>query len=85
MDNSLVPQMHSLPLPADPGARARAVLGKLLDLYAAPDSTHPVPGGAASVAQVFLMPVPGAKSAPTRSTGRRQPHRHLRRQPPLGP
>jgi len=62
MDNSLVPQVHSLPLPADPGSRARAVLGKLLDLYAAPDSTHPVPGGAQSVAQVFLMPLPGAKS-----------------------
>ena len=61
LDNSLVPQMHSLPLPADPGARARAVLGKLLDLYAAPDSTHPVPGGATSVDQVFLMPVPGAR------------------------
>ena len=63
MDNSLVPQVHSLPLPADPGARARAVLGKLLDLYAAPDSTHPVPGGASSVAQVFLLPVPGAKAS----------------------
>ena len=62
MDNSLLPQVHSLPLPADPGARARAVLGKLLDLYAAPESTHPVPGGAASVAQVFLMPLPGAKN-----------------------
>jgi sporulation and spore germination protein len=62
MDNSLLPQVHSLPLPSDPGARARAVLGKLLDLYAAPESTHPVPGGAASVAQVFLMPVPGAKN-----------------------
>jgi hypothetical protein len=62
-DNSLVPQVHSLPLPTDPGARARAVLGKLLDLYAAPDAAHPVPGGAASVAQVFLMPVPGTKNA----------------------
>lgn len=62
LDNSLIPQVHSLPLPADPGARARAVLGKLLDLYAAPDSTHPVSGGAASVAQVFLMPVSGSKS-----------------------
>ena len=61
-ENSLLPQMHSLPLPADPGARARAVLGKLLDLYAAPDATHPVPGGATSVAQVFLLPVPGAKA-----------------------
>jgi len=62
LDNSLVPQVHSLPLPADPGARARAVLGKLLDLYAAPDATHPVSGGAASVAQVFLLPMPGSKS-----------------------
>jgi hypothetical protein len=62
MDNSLVPQVHSLPLPADPGARARTILGKLLDLYAAPESTHPVPGGAASVAQVFLMPAAGNKN-----------------------
>jgi hypothetical protein len=62
MDHSLVPQVHSLPLPSDPGARARAVLGKLLDLYAAPEATHPVPGGAPSVAQVFLMPVPGDKN-----------------------
>ena len=62
-DNSLVPQIHSLPLPADPGSRARAILGKLLDLYAAPDATHPVPGGAGSVAQVFLMAVPDARGA----------------------
>jgi hypothetical protein len=61
IDNSLIAQVHSLPLPADPDARARAVLGKLLDLYAAPQSTHPVPGGASSVAQVFLLPVPGAQ------------------------
>lgn len=56
-DNSLLGQVHSLPLPSDPGSRARAVLGKLLEIYAAPDSTHPVPGGASSVAQVFLLPV----------------------------
>lgn len=55
-DNSLREQVYSLPLPRDPEARARAVLGKLLDLYAAPESNHPVPGGAASVAQVFLLP-----------------------------
>jgi hypothetical protein len=61
-DNSLRSQVHSLPLPADPGAKARAVLGKLLDLYAASDSTHPVPGGASSVAQVFLLPVAPAGS-----------------------
>jgi len=62
MDNSLVSQVHTLPLPADPGSRARAILGRLLDLYAAPRATHPVPGGAASVAQVFLLPVPYAKN-----------------------
>jgi hypothetical protein len=60
-DGSLLTQARSLPLPADPGARARAVLGKLLDLYAALDATHPVPGGAASIAQVFLLPTPGNK------------------------
>jgi hypothetical protein len=55
-DSSLLTQVQSLPLPQDPGARARAVLGKLLDLYAAPDAAHPVPGGASSIAQVFLLP-----------------------------
>jgi hypothetical protein len=55
--------VHSLPLPADPGARARAVLGKLLDLYAAPESTHEIPGGAASVDQVFLLAAPGSKNS----------------------
>lgn len=55
-DGSLLTQFLSLPLPADPGARARAVLGKLLDLYAAPDAAHPVPGGGSSVLQVFLLP-----------------------------
>ncbi|MGA8089934.1 MAG: GerMN domain-containing protein [Terracidiphilus sp.] len=67
MDNSLVPQLRSLPLPADPDARTRAVLGKLLDLYASPNSTHSVPGGAASVAQVFLLPMPGSMSSPKAS------------------
>jgi hypothetical protein len=60
-DNTLIAQVHSLPLPADPGARARAVLGKLLDLYSTPDSSHPAPGGANSVTQVFLLPALGDK------------------------
>jgi hypothetical protein len=59
-DNSLLPQVHSLPLPADPGSRARAVLGRLLELYAVPNAAHPVPGGATSVSQVFLLPIPGS-------------------------
>ena len=65
-DGSILTQLHSLPLPADSNARARSVLGKLLDLYAAPDAAHPVPGGAASVLQVFLLPateIAGATSA----------------------
>lgn len=62
-DSSLRSQVYSLPLPADPGSRARAVLGKLLDLYAAPGSSHPVPGGAAGVAQVFLLPAEGTADA----------------------
>jgi hypothetical protein len=68
-DNSLQAQVHSLPLPADPGARARAVLGRLLDIYAAPNAAHPVPGGASSVAQVFLMPVvPHARAGEARGS-----------------
>jgi hypothetical protein len=63
-DNSLMAQALSLPLPPSPGARARAVLGKLLDLYAAPNATHAVPGGAASIAQVFLLPANSTGAAP---------------------
>jgi len=66
-DNTLLSQVQSLPLPQDPGAQARVILGKLLDLYAAPDAAHPVPGGANSIAQVFLLPAPAANSAATPS------------------
>ena len=61
-DGSLLTEVQSLPLPKDPGARARAILGKLLELYAAPDAAHPVPGGAGSVEQVFLMPAPAVNA-----------------------
>jgi hypothetical protein len=63
-DDSLSPRTLSLPLPQSPGARARAILGKLLDLYAASDASHPVPGGAASVLQVFLLPIAGGDTGP---------------------
>jgi Sporulation and spore germination len=66
-DGSLMTQVQSLPLPADPGARARAVLGRLLDLYAAAGATHPVQGGANSIAQVFLLPVSAQGSPMTAS------------------
>jgi hypothetical protein len=60
-DGSLLTQARTLPLPPDPGARARVLLGNLLDLYAAPGAAHPVSGGAAGIGQVFLLPLPGAK------------------------
>jgi hypothetical protein len=62
--NALVAQILSLPLPPNPEARARVLLGKLFDLYAASDATHPVPGGAASVAQVFLVPIADGAGKP---------------------
>jgi hypothetical protein len=77
-DNSLMTQELSLPLPPSPNARAQVILGKLLELYAMPNAAHPVPGGAAGVGQVFLMPVsgnapakPSSSSAPNEAkTGR---------------
>jgi len=61
-DDSLSTRILTLPLPPSPGARARAILGKLLDLYAAQGASHPVPGGAASITQVFLLPASAAQS-----------------------
>ncbi|MGO8758809.1 MAG: GerMN domain-containing protein [Terracidiphilus sp.] len=62
--NSVEPRILTLPLPQNPEARARAVLGRLLDLYAAAGAAHPVPGGAGSVTQVFLLPATGADGKP---------------------
>jgi hypothetical protein len=67
-DNSTQPRILSLPLPANPEARARAVLGKLLDLYAVPDATHPVPGGASSILEVFLVPIADAGGKTTQAS-----------------
>jgi hypothetical protein len=66
-DNSLRAQVQTLPLPQDAESRARVILGRLLDLYAATDAAHPVPGGASSVAQVFLLPEPGGATGPVES------------------
>lgn len=64
-DGSLVPQDRVLPLPSDPDTRARVLLGKLLDVYAAPEAAHPVQGGATDIAQVFLLPAAGAAAQAT--------------------
>ncbi len=68
-DNSVTPRVFSLPLPQNPEARARAVLGKLLDLYSAPGSGHPVPGGASSVSQVFLLPIAASGASSSAGAG----------------
>lgn len=61
VDNSLIAETQSLPLPQDPGSRARAILGKLMDLYAAPEATHPVPGGSNAIALVSCCPLRALK------------------------
>ncbi len=66
-DDSMTAEVFSLPLPQNPNERAIAILGKLLDLYAAPGSTHPVPGGDASISQVFLLPATAGDSAATQT------------------
>jgi hypothetical protein len=64
-DSTVQLRILSLPLPQNPEARAHAILGKLLDLYAAPDAAHAVPGGASSIAQVFLVPIADANGSVT--------------------
>ena len=63
-DGSIIPQEQALPLPADPGARAHALLARLFELYAMPGAQHPVPGGATGVAQIYLLPVTQTADAP---------------------
>jgi hypothetical protein len=66
-DDTVTGRALTLPLPQNPEARARAILGKLFELNAATGSAHPVPGGPSSIAQVFLFPARG--SAPMSSSG----------------
>jgi hypothetical protein len=57
-DDTLVAEAQSLPLPKDAEARARALVEKLLGMYAGAGAMHPVPGVPRAVLQVFLLPVP---------------------------
>jgi hypothetical protein len=64
-DNGLREQGYSLPLPEEDSARIRAILGKLLEIYATPDANHPVPGATGPnqvtpIQQVFLLPASGS-------------------------
>jgi hypothetical protein len=69
MDGGMVTETQSLPLPKDGEARARALVEKLLEMYAEPGATHPVPGVPRAVLQVFLLPEPESKGAPSPSGG----------------
>ncbi len=69
MDGGMVTETQSLPLPRDGEARARALVEKLLEMYAEPGATHPVPGVPRAVLQVFLLPEPEAKGAVNASSG----------------
>ena len=60
-DGTLAARLVSLPLPKDDGARARALLEKLLEFYASPQSTHPVGAVERPIGQVFLLPIPDDK------------------------
>jgi len=64
LDGSLIPVERSFPMPKDPNARARVLMQKLLEEYAAPQSTHPI-ANASGVDEVFLMPVQQEKDSNT--------------------
>ncbi|HEY0308201.1 MAG TPA: GerMN domain-containing protein [Acidobacteriaceae bacterium] len=61
-DASITVTPELIALPVDPGARARALLERLLAGYALPKSAHPLTGGP-SVDDVFLLPVEVPKTS----------------------
>jgi len=61
MDGTLVSEAVSLPLPKDSGARARALLERLMEIYASPGAMHEVPAVPRAIEQVFLLPVSESK------------------------
>jgi len=69
VDGTLVAEARSLPLPVDAEARARALLGQLLEVYAGAGATHPVPGVPRAVLQVFLLPAQAADGKADRQAG----------------
>jgi hypothetical protein len=69
VDGTLVSEARSLPLPVDAEARARALLGQLLEVYAGAGATHPVPGVPRAVLQVFLLPAQAANGKAARQVG----------------
>jgi len=71
-DASITVTPELVALPTDPGARARALLERLLAGYALPKSTHPLTGGP-SVDDVFLLPVETPNAPATAAAPRSTP------------
>jgi hypothetical protein len=69
-DGTLVEEAQSLPLPKDAEARARAVLEKLLGMYAVTGALHPVPAVSRAVLQVFLLPASARGDLRGKAAGR---------------
>jgi len=67
VDGSLVAVQRNLPMPKDESARARVLIGRLLDAFRDQNSTHPIATGA-GIDEVFLMKIPSSAGSPA-STG----------------
>jgi hypothetical protein len=61
-DGSLIPVERTFPMPKDINARARVLIQRLLEEYAAPESPHPI-ANASGIDEVFLMPVAQSKNS----------------------
>jgi hypothetical protein len=57
LDDSLTEVRRSISMPKDESARARVLIERLMDAFAAKGSTHPI-AVTSGVANIFLMPVP---------------------------
>jgi hypothetical protein len=62
LNGGIAPVTCKLPLPQEPGARARVVLRRLLADYAAPQSRHALAAGP-GVEEVFFMSTTGTESS----------------------
>jgi hypothetical protein len=62
-DETLTSEAVSLPLPKDAEARARALIERLLEMYATQGATHPLPQVSRGVLQVFLLQSGGGQLA----------------------
>jgi hypothetical protein len=68
LDDSIILNDISMPLPTDDSLRARLILERMFADFSLPASTHPVPAGTA-VTDVFLVPLPVVNPSPNSDDG----------------